>query len=80
MLVQQQSATIPPMKLGGGVHLVLYSLDLSGCYDVIIFDVDCKNASSGMSSPPPAFVERQMLTNTRQLLSKDGKYTSLVLV
>ena len=50
---------------------------LSGCYDIIIFDVDCKNTSSGMSSPPPAFVEREMLTNTRELLSKDGKYKVL---
>ena len=68
------------MKLRGGVCLVLYSLlsDLSGCYDVIIFDVDCKNTSSGMSSPPPAFVEREMLTNTRELLRKDGKYEFIV--
>ena len=64
------------MKLRGGVRLMLYSLlsDLhSGCYDVIIFDVDCKNTSSGMSSPPPAFVEREMLTNSRELLNKDGE-------
>ena len=46
---------------------------LAGCYDVIIFDVDSKDGSTGMSSPPPVFVEKEVLRNTRQLLSKNGE-------
>lgn len=46
---------------------------LAGCYDVIIFDVDSKDGSTGMSSPPPAFVEKEVLRNTRQLLSTNGE-------
>ena len=42
-------------------------------YDVIIFDVDSKDTSVGMSSPPQAFVDRTFLTRVLSLLSPSGQ-------
>ncbi|XP_053325857.1 eEF1A lysine and N-terminal methyltransferase [Spea bombifrons] len=41
-------------------------------YDVVMFDVDSKDSSVGMSCPPPAFVERGFLQNVRKILKDDG--------
>lgn len=46
---------------------------MSGCYDVIILDVDSKDTSAGMSSPPQVFVEREFLNNSKQLLKEHGE-------
>jgi len=43
-------------------------------YDVIIFDVDSKDTSVGMSSPPKAFVDRTFLTRVHSLLSPSGVF------
>ena len=45
-------------------------------YDVIIFDVDSKDTSVGMNSPPQAFVERTLLTRVHALLSPSGQCES----
>lgn len=42
-------------------------------YDVIIFDVDSKDTSVGMSCPPQAFVDRTFLTRVHSLLSPSGQ-------
>ena len=42
-------------------------------YDVIIFDVDSKDTSVGMSCPPQAFVDRTFLTKVHSLLSPSGQ-------
>ena len=44
----------------------------TGCYDVIILDVDSKDTSVGMSSPPAAFVEKDFLNNSKELLTEHG--------
>ena len=41
-------------------------------YDVIIFDVDSKDTSVGMSCPPQAFVDTTFLTRVHSLLSPSG--------
>ncbi|XP_073499235.1 eEF1A lysine and N-terminal methyltransferase [Phyllobates terribilis] len=41
-------------------------------YDVIMFDVDSKDSSLGMSCPPPAFVEKKFLKNVQKILKDDG--------
>ncbi|XP_060630351.2 eEF1A lysine and N-terminal methyltransferase [Anolis sagrei] len=41
-------------------------------YDVIMFDVDSKDSTLGMSCPPPAFVEKSFLQKTRSLLKMEG--------
>ena len=40
---------------------------------VIIFDVDSKDTSVGISSPPQAFVDRTFLTRLHSLLSPSGQ-------
>ena len=48
-----------------------------GLYDAIILDVDSKDVSAGVSSPPQAFVEQQFLTNTQLLLKGSGEFTNI---
>ncbi|KAJ8388464.1 hypothetical protein AAFF_G00133400 [Aldrovandia affinis] len=43
-------------------------------YDVIMFDVDSKDAALGMSCPPPAFVETGFLEKVRSLLTPRGVF------
>ncbi|KAG5850025.1 hypothetical protein ANANG_G00077890 [Anguilla anguilla] len=43
-------------------------------YDVIMFDVDSKDATVGMSCPPPAFVEKDFLEKVRNLLTPRGVF------
>ena len=40
---------------------------------VIIFDVDSKDTSVGISSPPQAFVDRTFLTRVHSVLSPSGQ-------
>ena len=49
-------------------------------YNVIILDVDNKDASSGLSSPPLPFTTPQFLQAVKSLLHLDGKYTLLILI
>ncbi|XP_075689411.1 eEF1A lysine and N-terminal methyltransferase isoform X2 [Rhinoderma darwinii] len=41
-------------------------------YDVVMFDVDSKDTSLGMSCPPPAFVEKKFLLNVHKILKDNG--------
>ena len=47
-----------------------------------MFDVDSKDPSLGISCPPKAFVESNMLVAVRKLLAPNGEYliTSFILV
>nr|XP_014345432.1 PREDICTED: methyltransferase-like protein 13 isoform X2 [Latimeria chalumnae] len=42
------------------------------CYNVIMFDVDSKDLTLGMSCPPPAFVEETILQKVKRLLTPQG--------
>ncbi|XP_055480658.1 eEF1A lysine and N-terminal methyltransferase [Psammomys obesus] len=41
-------------------------------YDVIMFDVDSKDPTLGMSCPPPAFVDELFLQKVKSILSHEG--------
>ncbi|XP_048214277.1 eEF1A lysine and N-terminal methyltransferase isoform X2 [Perognathus longimembris pacificus] len=43
-------------------------------YDVIMFDVDSKDPTLGMSCPPPAFVEPSFLQKVRSILTPEGVF------
>ena len=44
-------------------------------YKIIMFDVDCKNSSLGLSCPPEAFLDSTFLKNMHENgLHKDGKH------
>jgi len=53
--------------------LITVFLESDHAYDVIIFDVDSKDISVGMSSPPQAFVDRTFLTRVHSLLTPSGQ-------
>lgn len=43
-------------------------------YDVIMFDVDSKDPTLGMSCPPPAFVDQPFLQRVRRILAPEGVF------
>lgn len=43
-------------------------------YDVIMFDVDSKDPTLGMSCPPPAFVDQVFLQKVKSILCHDGVF------
>lgn len=43
-------------------------------YDVIMFDVDSKDPTLGMSCPPPAFVDQPFLHKVKSILSPEGVF------
>lgn len=43
-----------------------------GLYDAIILDVDSKDVSAGVSSPPQDFVQNEFLANAKVLLKDSG--------
>lgn len=42
-------------------------------YDAIMFDVDSKDLTVGMSCPPPAFVEKPFLQKVKTILKSEGR-------
>ncbi|KAM7055273.1 eEF1A lysine and N-terminal methyltransferase isoform 1-T1 [Molossus nigricans] len=43
-------------------------------YDVIMFDVDSKDPTLGMSCPPPAFVDQPFLQKVKSILAPEGVF------
>lgn len=43
-------------------------------YDAIMFDVDSKDITVGMSCPPPAFVEKHFLQKVKTILKPEGVF------
>uniref|UniRef100_A0A1I8MCI7 eEF1A lysine and N-terminal methyltransferase homolog n=1 Tax=Musca domestica TaxID=7370 RepID=A0A1I8MCI7_MUSDO len=43
-------------------------------FDAILFDVDSKDLTLGMSCPPPAFMSNEVLTNLKTILSENGLF------
>lgn len=52
-------------------------MHFTGIYDTVILDVDNKNPSLGISSPPISFLESSVLINMRQLINDSGTFYSL---
>lgn len=52
----------------------IQSKEIYPSYDVIIFDVDSKDNSVGMSCPPQAFVDKAFLTRVHSLLAPTGVF------
>ncbi|XP_055498232.1 eEF1A lysine and N-terminal methyltransferase isoform X2 [Leucoraja erinacea] len=61
--------------LADGLHYIRTLADSgSGSYDVVMFDVDSKDTTLGMSCPPPAFLEQAFLQKVRSLLAPQGLF------
>lgn len=48
-------------------------------YDAIMFDVDSKDLTVGMSCPPPAFVEKPFLQKVKTILKPEGRRGDLAM-
>lgn len=60
------------VKIADGLEFLRNSADQLDKFDAILFDVDSKDASVGMSCPPKEFVEYSFLETVYKNLSKDG--------
>ncbi|KAL8178099.1 UNVERIFIED_CONTAM: Methyltransferase-like protein 13 [Gekko kuhli] len=58
----------------GLVYVSSLAAEAPSSYDAIMFDVDSKDTTVGMSCPPPAFVEKPFLQKVRALLKKEGVF------
>uniref|UniRef100_A0A8C6VDE4 eEF1A lysine and N-terminal methyltransferase n=1 Tax=Naja naja TaxID=35670 RepID=A0A8C6VDE4_NAJNA len=56
----------------GLVYVANLTAKAPSSYDVIMFDVDSKDSTLGISCPPPAFVEKTFLQQVRTLLKTEG--------
>lgn len=57
-----------------------FPLAASAQYDAIMFDVDSKDLTVGMSCPPPAFVEKPFLEKVKTILKPEGTRWALLVV
>nr|XP_055179504.1 eEF1A lysine and N-terminal methyltransferase-like isoform X1 [Nyctereutes procyonoides] len=46
--------------------------EAQSCYSVIMFDVDSKDLTLGVSCPPPAFVDQPFLQKVKSILTPEG--------
>ncbi|XP_026542706.1 methyltransferase-like protein 13 [Notechis scutatus] len=58
----------------GLVYVANLTAKAPSSYDVIMFDVDSKDSTLGISCPPPAFVEKAFLQKVRTLLKTEGVF------
>lgn len=63
------------MDISTNSHLTVWVFFFIGghFFDVVMFDVDNKDSSVGMSCPPAAFVETAVLQKVFNLLTPRGK-------
>ncbi|XP_058610804.1 eEF1A lysine and N-terminal methyltransferase isoform X2 [Onychostoma macrolepis] len=63
------------VTLGDGLeHIKTLESEGGHSFDVIMFDVDSKDTTLGMSCPPPAFVETSLLKKVYSLLTPRGLF------
>ncbi|KAM6963220.1 eEF1A lysine and N-terminal methyltransferase [Aplochiton taeniatus] len=63
------------VTLGDGLeHISTLEKQGGRLFDVIMFDVDSKDTTMGMSCPPPAFVESSLLEKVNNLLTPKGLF------
>ncbi|XP_069793838.1 eEF1A lysine and N-terminal methyltransferase isoform X1 [Narcine bancroftii] len=55
-------------------HMCTLADNGSYSYDVVMFDVDSKDATLGMSCPPPAFVDKAFLQKVQRLMAPQGLF------
>lgn len=46
----------------------------SKTYDIIVFDIDSKDASNALSCPPDAFIDKAILAKVKEMLCRDGLF------
>ncbi|XP_039447622.1 eEF1A lysine and N-terminal methyltransferase homolog [Culex pipiens pallens] len=62
------------VQIRDGIDYLADCVQSSQRFRAILFDVDSKDPTLGMSCPPQAFVERAVLDNAKTLLGADGLF------
>ncbi|XP_065339265.1 eEF1A lysine and N-terminal methyltransferase homolog [Cloeon dipterum] len=62
------------VEIGDGLQYIKNGVASGLKYDAVLFDVDNKDTSIGMSCPPKEFVTEDMLKNVKNVLSDDGVF------
>ncbi|XP_052869335.1 eEF1A lysine and N-terminal methyltransferase homolog [Anopheles cruzii] len=57
-----------------GVHFLATEVARNARYAALLFDVDSKDPTVGMSCPPAAFIEPDVLANARKLVGAEGLF------
>lgn len=60
------------VEIRDGIDFLEESVDVGRHFKAILFDVDSKDPTLGMSCPPQAFIEQSVLSNARKLVGDDG--------
>ncbi|XP_062437732.1 eEF1A lysine and N-terminal methyltransferase isoform X2 [Rhea pennata] len=55
-------------------YIAKLATEASAQYDAVMFDVDSKDLTVGMSCPPPAFVEKPFLQKVKTILKPEGVF------
>lgn len=53
--------------------MIFYISYVGNTYDAVLFDVDNKDTSLGMSCPPREFVTEEVLKSVKAILKQQGK-------
>ncbi|XP_076436288.1 eEF1A lysine and N-terminal methyltransferase-like [Babylonia areolata] len=62
------------VRIADGLDLIAQLAEKGEKRQVVMFDVDSKDTSLGLSCPPPAFLTPQFLTTTAQILDDGGVF------
>ncbi|GBP46835.1 Methyltransferase-like protein 13 [Eumeta japonica] len=57
-----------------GINFLAKEIDKESQYDAILFDMDSKDSSVGLSCPPRQFLQEDVMANVKKLLSKKGQF------
>ncbi|XP_055591887.1 eEF1A lysine and N-terminal methyltransferase homolog [Uranotaenia lowii] len=60
------------VEISDGIEYLANCVETSQRFQSILFDVDSKDPTLGMSCPPQSFVDRKVLQNVRTLLGSEG--------
>ncbi|XP_008181645.1 eEF1A lysine and N-terminal methyltransferase-like [Acyrthosiphon pisum] len=57
-----------------GLEYICNAVKNNDKYDAVVYDVDAKDPTLGLSGPPKAFLRQDMLNNIKSLIGKDGLF------
>lgn len=65
------------ITIDDGINYLTSCLDNNMKYNTIVFDVDSKDSSLGMSCPPQQFISNEVLQNVSNLIENEGMFHNL---
>jgi len=62
------------VEICDGLEYLCNAVKNNDKYDVVIYDVDVKDPTLGLSGPPKAFLKQDILNNVKSLIGEDGLF------